>query len=65
MTDRHTIDTTVGPLAVRVVGNGPTAVLWPSLFMDGRQFGLRAAGVPAGDGWLAHHAFSSDSRYTV
>lgn len=38
MTDRHTIDTTVGPLAVRVVGDGPTAVLWPSLFMDGRSW---------------------------
>jgi pimeloyl-ACP methyl ester carboxylesterase len=38
MTDRHTIDTTVGPLAVRVVGNGPPAVLWPSLFMDGRSW---------------------------
>jgi pimeloyl-ACP methyl ester carboxylesterase len=35
VTDRHTIDTTVGPLAVRVVGDGPSAVLWPSLFMDG------------------------------
>jgi pimeloyl-ACP methyl ester carboxylesterase len=35
---RHTIDTTVGPLAVRVAGDGPTAVLWPSLFMDGRSW---------------------------
>jgi pimeloyl-ACP methyl ester carboxylesterase len=38
MTDRHTIDTTVGPLAVRVVGDGSTAVLWPSLFMNGRSW---------------------------
>jgi pimeloyl-ACP methyl ester carboxylesterase len=38
MTQRHTIDTIVGPLAVRVVGGGPTAVLWPSLFMDGRSW---------------------------
>lgn len=38
MTDRHTIDTTVGPLAVRVLGAGPTAVLWPSLFMDVRSW---------------------------
>ncbi|WP_345202947.1 alpha/beta hydrolase [Fodinibacter luteus] len=32
------IDTTLGALAVRVVGSGPTAVLWPSLFMDGRSW---------------------------
>lgn len=38
MMQRHRIDTTVGPLAVRVVGDGPTAVLWPSLFMDGRSW---------------------------
>jgi pimeloyl-ACP methyl ester carboxylesterase len=38
MTQRHLIDTIVGPLAVRVVGDGPTAVLWPSLFMDGRSW---------------------------
>jgi pimeloyl-ACP methyl ester carboxylesterase len=38
MAPRPTIDTTVGPLAVRVVGSGPTAVLWPSLFMDGRSW---------------------------
>lgn len=37
MDERHNIGTTVGPLAVRVVGEGPTAVLWPSLFMDGRS----------------------------
>lgn len=34
MTNRRTIDTTVGPLAVQALGDGPTAVLWPSLFMD-------------------------------
>jgi pimeloyl-ACP methyl ester carboxylesterase len=38
MMQRHTIDTIVGPLAVHVVGDGPTAVLWPSLFMDGRSW---------------------------
>ena len=38
MTERHTIETRVGPLAVRVVGAGPSAVLWPSLFMDERSW---------------------------
>ncbi len=38
MDERHTIETTVGRLAVRVVGDGPTAVLWPSLFMDERSW---------------------------
>ena len=38
MTDRQMIDTTLGPLAVRMLGSGPTAVLWPSLFMDGRSW---------------------------
>lgn len=44
MGDRHTIETRVGGLAVREVGdggdggNGPTAVLWPSLFMDERSW---------------------------
>jgi len=39
MDERHIIETTVGPLAVRVVGEHPaTAVLWPSLFMDGRSW---------------------------
>ena len=38
MVERHTIETRVGPLAVRVVGDGPTAVLWPSLFMDERSW---------------------------
>ena len=38
MGERHTIETCVGQLAVRVVGQGPTAVLWPSLFMDERSW---------------------------
>ena len=38
MGERHTIETTVGRLAVRVVGDGPAAVLWPSLFMDERSW---------------------------
>ena len=38
MAERHTIATRVGRLAVRVVGQGPTAVLWPSLFMDERSW---------------------------
>ena len=38
MEERHAIETTVGRLAVRVVGDGPTAVLWPSLFMDERSW---------------------------
>lgn len=38
MDERHIIETRVGQLAVRVVGEGPTAVLWPSLFMDGRSW---------------------------
>lgn len=38
MGERHIIKTAVGPLAVRVVGSGPIAVLWPSLFMDGRSW---------------------------
>ncbi len=38
MTETHLLDTTVGTLAVRVIGDGPTAVLWPSLFMDGRSW---------------------------
>ncbi len=38
MGERHTIGTTVGRLAVRVVGDGPVAVLWPSLFMDERSW---------------------------
>ena len=38
MGERHTVETTVGKLAVRVEGDGPAAVLWPSLFMDERSF---------------------------
>ena len=38
MTDIQMIETTVGPLAVRLLGHGPTAVLWPSLFTDGRSW---------------------------
>ena len=37
--ERHTVETKVGPLAVRVVGQGPTAVLWHSLFVDDRSWG--------------------------
>lgn len=33
------IPTRVGELAVRVRGDGPTAVLWHSLFVDGRSWG--------------------------
>lgn len=39
MTDeRHQIPTRVGSLAVRVRGEGPTAVLWYSLFLDERSW---------------------------
>jgi pimeloyl-ACP methyl ester carboxylesterase len=38
MDERRSIETRVGRLAVRVVGDGPTAVLWPSLFMDDRSW---------------------------
>ena len=38
MGERHAIETRVGKLAVRVLGDGPTAVLWPSLFMDERSW---------------------------
>jgi pimeloyl-ACP methyl ester carboxylesterase len=37
--ERHTVETKVGPLAVRVRGQGPTAVLWHSLFVDDRSWG--------------------------
>ena len=37
--ERHTVETQVGPLAVQVVGQGPTAVLWHSLFVDERSWG--------------------------
>ena len=39
MEERHTVETQVGPLAVRVVGQGPIAVLWHSLFVDERSWG--------------------------
>lgn len=38
MAEHHTFETEVGKLAVRVVGDGSTAVLWPSLFMDERSW---------------------------
>jgi pimeloyl-ACP methyl ester carboxylesterase len=38
MGDLHRIETRVGRLVVRVVGAGPPAVLWPSLFMDDRSW---------------------------
>lgn len=37
--ERQRIPTTVGPLAVRVRGEGPPAVLWHSLFVDDRTWG--------------------------
>ena len=36
--DRRTVDTRLGPLAVRFHGDGPTAVLWHSLFVDDRSW---------------------------
>ena len=36
--ERHRIRTTVGELAVSVLGDGPTAVLWHSLFLDERSW---------------------------
>ncbi len=39
MDERHTVETPVGPLAVRVRGQGPVAVLWHSLFVDDRSWG--------------------------
>ena len=38
MDERHRIPTRVGSLAVRVVGEGPPAVLWHSLFVDDRSW---------------------------
>jgi pimeloyl-ACP methyl ester carboxylesterase len=38
VSERHEIETHVGRLAVRVVGDGTPAVLWPSLFMDDRSW---------------------------
>ena len=37
--ERRTIETQTGPLAVRVRGQGPTVVLWHSLFVDERSWG--------------------------
>jgi pimeloyl-ACP methyl ester carboxylesterase len=37
--ERRTIETRVGPLAVRVRGQGPSVVLWHSLFVDERSWG--------------------------
>jgi pimeloyl-ACP methyl ester carboxylesterase len=39
MDERMRIPTRVGPLAVRVRGEGPPAVLWHSLFVDERSWG--------------------------
>ncbi len=39
MDSRHRISTRVGSLAVRVLGEGPPAVLWHSLFVDDRSWG--------------------------
>lgn len=36
--ERHRVPTRVGSLAVRVVGDGPPAVLWHSLFVDERSW---------------------------
>lgn len=38
METQHRIDTPVGPLTVRVIGSGPSAVLWHSLFVDDRSW---------------------------
>lgn len=38
MEHHHDIDTAVGRLHVRVVGDGPPAVLWHSLFVDDRSW---------------------------
>ena len=38
MAERYRIPTRVGPLSVRVMGDGPTAVLWHSLFVDGQSW---------------------------
>jgi pimeloyl-ACP methyl ester carboxylesterase len=39
MDDRRTVETRLGPLAVRLLGDGPNAVLWHSLFVDERSWG--------------------------
>ncbi len=36
--EERRVDTQVGPLAVRVLGQGPAAVLWHSLFVDDRSW---------------------------
>lgn len=38
MERRDTVDTPVGRLAVRIIGEGQPAVLWHSLFVDGRSW---------------------------
>ena len=38
MAERHRVATCVGPLSVRVVGDGAPAVLWHSLFVDGQSW---------------------------
>jgi pimeloyl-ACP methyl ester carboxylesterase len=38
MNERQMINTCLGPLAVRVRGDGPVAVLWHSLFVDDRTW---------------------------
>jgi pimeloyl-ACP methyl ester carboxylesterase len=38
MTERLSVNTTVGALAVRVIGDGRPAVLWHSLFVDDRSW---------------------------
>jgi pimeloyl-ACP methyl ester carboxylesterase len=39
MDERRRVPTRVGGLAVRVIGDGPPAVLWHSLFVDDRTWG--------------------------
>lgn len=39
MDARRTVETRLGPLAVRLLGEGPPAVLWHSLFVDERSWG--------------------------
>ena len=38
MDERHRVQTRIGSLAVRVLGEGPPAVLWHSLFVDERSW---------------------------
>ncbi|NIZ91823.1 alpha/beta fold hydrolase [Kineococcus rubinsiae] len=55
------VPTRLGRLAVRTVGEGPTAVLWPSMFVDSRSYDRVAEGLAAarrlvlvdGPGWGA------------